>query len=158
MKSTEHWLVHDHSEFEYLIGQCREAADINDWWALEQAFNELVKKLKHHMAQEDEVLFPAYEARTSAPYKPTLALRDEHDLIVKLFRDAAGYINARDADATEEVLQTLQFHMIQHHEKEEEIFLPMASHILCNEREELSQKLAQFVEAETPRDWGFEPV
>ena len=158
MKSTEHWLVHDHSQFEYLIGQCREAADINDWWALEQAFNELVEKLKHHMAQEEEILFPAYEARTTAPHKPTSALRNEHDLIVKLFRDTAGFINARDVDGTDEALQTLQFHMIQHNEKEEEIFLPMASHILCNEREWLSEKLDQFDEPMYPRDWGFDPV
>jgi len=45
--------------------------------------------------------------------------------------------------------------MIQHHEKEEEIFLPMASHILFEDREALTTKLHEFTGPKKKRDWGY---
>ncbi len=155
MKSAEHWLVHDHTQFEVLLRQCRDAAEIEDWWALEQAFNEMVKELKQHMAQEEEVLFPAYEARTYAPHTPTSSLRSEHDQIVQLIHDTARIIMAREPEDTLEALVYLESLMIKHHEKEEDIFLPMASHILFDEREELSRRLDEFDGTETTRNWDI---
>jgi hypothetical protein len=45
--------------------------------------------------------------------------------------------------------------MIKHHEKEEDIFLPMASHILSESREELSRKLAEFDVSKIQRKWDI---
>lgn len=155
MKSTEHWLVHDHTQFENLLGQCMEAGEIEDWWALEQAFNELVKLLKYHMAQEEEVLFPAYETRMSGTQKPTAALYGEHDQIVQLVKDTAAVLKKRDPETVLESLVSLVSLMIKHHEKEEDIFLPMAGHILASDREELSMQLDKFKLSEKSRDWSM---
>jgi hypothetical protein len=45
--------------------------------------------------------------------------------------------------------------MIKHHEKEEDIFLPMASHILDARREEISQQLADFDVTKAIRKWDI---
>lgn len=155
MKSTEHWIVHNHSQFEVLLRLCRDAAEIEDWWALEQAFNDLVSQMKLHMAQEEEVLFPAFEARNDVSSLPTSSLRNEHSIMVQLFRDTAAMIKSRRQEAILESLVSLESLMIKHHEKEEDIFLPMASHILFSEREELSEKLEKFELSKNSRQWGF---
>jgi hemerythrin superfamily protein len=155
MKSTEHWLVHDHSHHERLLGDCMEAADIDDWWALDRAFTELVKILKHHMAQEEEVLFPAYESKPNASCKPTDSLRKEHDRIVFYLHALLNSIKERDHEKAMDALLSLQPIMIHHHETEEEVFLPMASHILFAEREQLSRDIEEYDSAVSPRDWGF---
>ena len=155
MKSTEHWIVHNHSQFEVLLCLCRDAAEIEDWWALEQAFNDLGNQLKHHLAQEEEVLFPAFEAKYKVSSLPTSSLRNEHSVLVHMFRDTAAMIKTRNPEAILEALVALESLMIKHHEKEEDIFLPMASHILFSEREELSEKLENFALSNTSRQWGF---
>jgi hypothetical protein len=45
--------------------------------------------------------------------------------------------------------------MLKHHEKEEEIFLPMASHLLLERRDEIMRKLKAFDSEKGQRDWGF---
>lgn len=155
MMSPEHWLVHDHTQFEDRLRQCRAAAEIEDWWTLDKVFNEMVDELKQHMAQEEEILFPAYEARTSAPSIPTTALRSEHDQVVQLVQDMATTILNREQEDALEALAYLEVLMIKHHEKEEDIFLPMASHILFEDREALSTRLDEFDGTETSRNWDI---
>jgi hemerythrin-like domain-containing protein len=107
------------------------------------------------MAVEEEVLYPAYEAETHAPQGPTQALREEHDRIVQLVRDMVEVIKTRDSEHVLESLARLEYEMIKHHEKEEDIFLPMASHILNEKREEISQKLAGFDKLKSARKWDI---
>jgi hypothetical protein len=45
--------------------------------------------------------------------------------------------------------------MIKNHEKEEDNFLPMASHILDARREEISQQLADFDMTKAVRKWDI---
>jgi hemerythrin-like domain-containing protein len=155
MNSTDNWLVHEHSLYENLLSQCHDAVEIEDWGTVNLAFNELVTHLKRHMALEEEVLYPAYEATVHAPQGPTMALREEHDHIVRLIQDMARIIKNRDSEHVLECLVHLENHMIKHHEKEEDIFLPMASHILRESREELSRKLNEFDVSQIQRKWDI---
>ena len=144
MSSTENWLIHEHSLYEDLLSQCTEAVEIEDWKTADLLFKRMVTHLKQHMALEEEVLYPAYEAASHAPQGPTGALREEHDHIVRLIMDMARVIKTRNSDYVLECLTHLEKQMIKHHEKEEDLFLPMASHILDAKREELSQQLTEF--------------
>jgi len=101
------------------------------------------------------VLYPAYETAPEAPQGPTTALREEHDQIVRLVQDMARIIKTRDSDHVLESLVHLEQQMIKHHEKEEDIFLPMASHILDARREEISQQLADFDVSKSVRKWDI---
>ncbi len=155
MSSTENWLIHEHSLYENLLSQCTEAVEIEDWKTVKLLFKKLVTHLKRHMALEEEVLYPAYEAETHAPQGPTGALREEHDHIVRLVMDMAQIIKTRNSDHVLECLTHLEKQMIKHHEKEEDIFLPMASHILEANRDEISQQLAEFDLSKTSRKWDI---
>ena len=50
MNSTDNWLVHEHSLYEDLLSQCRNAAEVEDWETVNLAIHELVTHLKRHMA------------------------------------------------------------------------------------------------------------
>lgn len=153
MTRTDSWLVHEHALYENLLSRCRDAAEAEDWGSVDRAIRELATQLERHMTLEEEVLYPAYEASPHAPQGPTRALREEHAAIIRLIQDIARIIGSRDSDAVLESLVQLEYRMITHHEKEEDIFLPMASHILNGSREELLRRLAGFNMAKIPRRW-----
>ncbi|HYQ72147.1 MAG TPA: hemerythrin domain-containing protein [Gammaproteobacteria bacterium] len=155
MGNTDNWLVHEHSLYEELLSSCQEAADMDDWETADLAFRDLVTHLKRHMALEEEVLYPAYESDPRAPQGPTTALREEHANIVRLIQDMARIIKSRNSEHVLEGLAQLEFHMIKHHEKEEDIFLPMASHILNANRDELLRKLEAFDGSKIHRKWDI---
>ena len=155
MSGSDNWLVHEHSLYEDLLTRCQDAAEIEDWSSADLVFRELVTHLKRHMALEEEVLYPAYETAVEAPQGPTTALREEHDQIVRLVQDMLRVIKTRDSDYVLECLVHLEKQMIKHHEKEEDIFLPMASHILDARREEISQQLADFDMSKSARKWDI---
>ncbi len=155
MNSNDNWLVHEHSLYEDLLSQCQEAVDREDWESVNRVFSELVTRLKRHMALEEEVLFPAYESTPHAPQGPTTALREEHSGIVRVIRDMARIIKTRDSAQVLEGLAHLELQMIKHHEKEEDIFLPMASHILNASRDDLLRKLADYDVTKIHRKWDI---
>ena len=155
MNSTDNWLVHEHSLYEDLLSQCRNAAEVEDWETVNSAIHELVTHLKRHMLLEEEVLYPAYESTPHAPQGPTTALREEHSGIVRLIHDMTRVIKTLDSEHVLECLAHLENQMIKHHEKEEDIFLPMASHILNTSRDELLRKLAEFDASKIKRKWDI---
>jgi len=104
MNGNDNWLIHEHSLYENLLSQCTEAVEIEDWKTVNLLFKRLVTHLKRHMALEEEVLYPAYEAAAHAPQGPTSALREEHDHIVRLIMDMARVIKTRDSDYVLECL------------------------------------------------------
>lgn len=155
MKSTEHWLVHDHTQIEVLLGQCRDAAEISDWWALNQFLTKFIEKLRYHMAQEEEVLFPAYDAKCKPSRISTLELYNEHSVMVDGFRTLEKHILNKSSKSVLDCLHTLEELMLKHNEKEEKIFLPYASHLLFDDRDELAQKLDEFVVTNKSRNWNI---
>jgi hemerythrin-like domain-containing protein len=155
MNSADSWLVHDHSLYEELLTQSQDAADIGDWEAVDHIFKEMINSLKQHMTLEEEVLYPAYEARFQTHYSPTEALREEHSKIVRFVRDMLQVIKSRDSEHVLDCLYRLEDLMIKHHEKEEDIFLPMASIILEDNRDELTEKLHTFDVTKSTRKWDI---
>ena len=101
------------------------------------------------------MLYPAYESTPHAPQGPTTALREEHSGIVRLIQDMTRVIKTMDSEHVLECLAHLENQMIKHHEKEEDIFLPMASHILNTSRDELLRKLAEFDASKIKRKWDI---
>ncbi len=153
MNSRDNWLVHEHSFYEDLLSQCQDAAEIKDWRNVDLAFGELVTHLKRHMALEEEVLYPAYESMPHVPQGPTTVLQEEHSKIVNLIRDLVQVIKTRNPEHVLERLARLENRMIKHHEKEEDIFLPMAGYILNASHDELSRKLDELDTSKIQRKW-----
>lgn len=152
-QSSDNWLVHDHSMYETLLAQCADAVDMEDWKAAKTAFQEMIWHLKGHMAMEEEVLYPAYDSRIRLPHGPTQALIEEHDSIVRHAADLVRVMQSRDADLVLDCLSHMEKLMIKHHEKEEDIFLPMAGLLLEQDREQILEQLHQFDPQKTKRKW-----
>ena len=150
-----HWLNHDHLEYETLLYDCQAAAEQEDWSSAKALFDKLVSHVKVHMRIEEEILYPAYENAVNIPQGPTQALREEHDEIVRLMRDLSYILKTNDSELFLDSLLPLERVMLKHHEKEEEIFLPMASHLLLDRRDEIMRKLKEFDSKKGKRDWGF---
>jgi hemerythrin-like domain-containing protein len=155
MNSADSWLVHEHTLYEDLLSLCLDAVVKEDWGTVEQAFHELVTHLKRHMALEEEVLYPAYESMPGMPQGPTMALRDEHSDVVRLVQELARDIKTMNPEPVLECLVQLETLMVKHHEKEEEIFLPMAGHILHASHDELLRKLDEFDAATIEGRWAI---
>ena len=155
MSGTDNWLEHEHSLYENLLSQCQDAVEGEDWRTVDQLFGKMVTSLKRHMALEEGVLYPAYENSPHAPQGPTQALRDEHDRIERLVTDMSRVIKSRGSEHALECLIHLEHLLIKHHEKEEDIFLPMASYILGAKREEISRQLSDFDTSKSDRKWDI---
>ena len=153
MSSRYNWLVHDHSDHEELLTECLDAVDVEDWHTAERVFSNLIGRLKTHIELEEEVLFPAYESRTEDPEGPTRSLRDEHIRIVQFIHDTSSVLETRNSQAGLECLVELERLLVGHHEKEEDIFLPMASLILESDREELLQNMRDFITSKKTTEW-----
>ena len=144
MNSSDNWLMHDHSEHEELLSRCREAVEVEDWDGAGSLFNELIDELKWHIRQEEEVVYPAYETEVGHTGGPTAALRLEHVRILDFIHDTQRVFSSHNSEAVLDCLERLEQLLIKHHEKEEDIFLPMASLILQDSREEVMQKMRTF--------------
>lgn len=155
MSENANWLNHDHLEYETLLYDCNAAAEQEDWKSARVLFQKLVSHLKVHMRIEEEILYPAYENAVNVPQDPTQALREEHDEIVRLMRDLSRVLKTNDSQLFLESLLPLERVMLKHHEKEEEIFLPLASHLLLDRRDEIVHKLQAFDGEKGQRNWGF---
>ena len=153
MKSTEHWLVHDHTQIENLLTDFRKDAEIYDWWSLGRILQRLIEQLSHHMAQEEEILFPAYDKKCDTTYKLTTELQAEHDQIFECVQDIRALINKQDKDRILDRIGDLITLMVDHGRREEENLIPFASHLLYEDREELSEKLENFVLTKNSRVW-----
>lgn len=155
MNDSSNWLNHDHLGHEQLLQDCQAAAEQEDWKGVKRVFDKLVTGIKVHMLMEEEILYPAYEAAVNTPHDPTQALREEHTEIVRLLRDLSYVLKTNDSELFLDSLLPLEKMMTKHHEKEEEIFLPMAGHVLFEQRDEIMRRLESFDPKASSRSWDF---
>ena len=141
MGTTQTWLLHDHRHYEELLLDCKRRLEGEDWLRVREALRDLVALLKGHFLAEEEVLFPAYEGLVDTPACPTQHLREEHNRMRELLRELTKAVEQRDVGCISKAFSDLQHIMEGHHEKEEEIFLPMAGHALLEKREEVMERL-----------------
>ena len=135
------WLNHDHKNFESAVFKCRTACDERDWSQVQGLFTELEAKYRSHVRLEEEVLFPAYEARPGAAAEPTNSLKSDHTQIFHLMDHISRQLDQGSHDSLAYDFALLYRTLIKHHEKEEEIFLPMASEALYSDKDAILAEL-----------------
>ncbi len=129
------WLHHDHRDFESAVYKCRTACDIADWSLVQDVFTEMASNYRNHVRIEEDALFPAYEAHHEASSGPTDSLRADHEQIFHLMDHIAQCLDENDRESLAEHFSLLYRVFRNHHEKEEEIFLPMASGALYSNKD-----------------------
>lgn len=152
------WLLHDHRRYEDLLSECERLATDRNWQGAEGRLHDLVALLKGHFLMEEIVLFPAYEGLVDTPDSPTQHLRAEHDQIRQHLTALSRAVRSRDLDGFLASFKNLGRVMDIHHEKEEELFLPMAGHALLERRDEVIARLKRIDWRGTMQSWqGVEP-
>lgn len=126
--SIHDFLAADHQHCDALFARA-EAAEPS---AMAASFAAFHHAMLHHLAMEEQVLFPAFEAATGNNMGPTRIMRMEHEQMRELFADMDAAITAGDRTTFAGLAETLLILMQQHNLKEEQILYPMSDRALGN--------------------------
>jgi hemerythrin-like domain-containing protein len=119
--------------------------DNGDSATLATAWQDFDQTTRRHLAMEEEVLFPAFEAMSGMGHNgPTVVMLQEHQQIRALLDQIAVAIDAGDSEEALDLGDTLHMLTQQHNIKEEGMLYPMAEDVLGEEWTELKQKLANY--------------
>lgn len=141
MGKVMNWLYHDHKHFEAIVYECRSACDDENWGVAQRLLDELTGKYESHVRVEEHVLFPAYEALAGVSTTPTKSLKNDHTQIFSLMAQIAQRLGQGTCADLAEEFALLYRTLTRHHEKEEEIFLPMASELLSSGKHAILDEL-----------------
>ena len=131
----------DHKACDDLFAAAETAVADKNWDSARSLFERFEAAMAHHLAMEEEVLFPAFEARTGMSMGPTQVMRMEHVQMRELFQAMADAVQNQDKDEFLGQAETLLVMMQQHNMKEEQILYRMADQMLAGELEDVLQRM-----------------
>jgi len=110
------------------------------------AWRRFDRSLRSHLAMEEEVLFPAFEAATGMTDSgPTFVMRMEHEQMRGLLEQMGTALERGDHDALLDQGDTLLMLIQQHNQKEEGMLYPMSERALASEWPALHERVAAYV-------------
>ncbi len=131
------FLGSDHRACDDLFVSAEEAVAKKSWDSARSLFERFQEAMAHHFAMEEDVLFPAFEARTGMSMGPTQVMRMEHEQMNGLIQDMARAVADSDQDGYLGLSETLNMLMQQHNLKEENMLYPMSDQVLAADRDKL---------------------
>lgn len=146
MSSPETSLVEyftlDHRNCDSLWAEVETAAESGEAERVNAAWRSFEQALRRHLAREEEVMFPAFEAATGmSDSGPTSVMRSEHQQMRGLLDQMTAALDQADYDELVDQGDTLLMLIQQHNQKEEGVLYPMAERTLGPEWAELRQRL-----------------
>jgi hemerythrin-like domain-containing protein len=130
MRTILEFMGTDHRACDDLFALAEEAAANSNWDSARALFGKFQAAMAHHLAMEEEALFPAFEERTGMRAGPTQVMRMEHEQMRALIDDMAAAAEAGNVSAYLGASETLNMLMQQHNIKEENMLYPMADRAL----------------------------
>lgn len=137
MNTIVNFLGEDHRACDDLFASAEAAAAKKDWGSARDLFGRFQAAMAHHLAMEEQVLFPAFETRTRNSTGPTQVMRSEHEQMRGLMQEMASAAAGSDRDRFLGLSETFNMLMQQHNLKEENMLYPMSDQVLAGERDEL---------------------
>jgi iron-sulfur cluster repair protein YtfE (RIC family) len=135
--SVSECLTADHARLDMLFTDTRHLVDAGEWLPARAAFEPFAQGLAHHIAVEEERLFPLFEARLRTT-GPTTVMRLEHRSIVHLLARARAALESSDGTAFGDAAAELERILDAHNQKEERVLYPrMDAALAVGERAEL---------------------
>ena len=145
------FFTHDHRSCDELWTRV-EAASEEGAESIAAAWRRFDRSLRGHLAMEEEVLFPAFEAATGMTDSgPTFVMRMEHDQMRGLLDQMGAALERGDQNALLDQGDTLLMLIQQHNQKEEGMLYPMSERALASEWPALHDRLAAYL---ADRDTG----
>lgn len=148
MQALSRYLANDHEHCDTLFAEAENAVARGDWQDAGTRFLAFRQDTLRHLAREEEVLFPAFEARTGMSGGPTYVMRAEHVQMRDILSAMDQALARRDGDGYLGLSETLLMLMRQHNLKEERILYPMADQALAGEAEALLDDMRELAPAE----------
>ncbi|HEY9145786.1 MAG TPA: hemerythrin domain-containing protein [Thiobacillus sp.] len=141
MNTILDFLGSDHRACDDLFASAETAAAQKNWDSARSLFERFQTAMAHHLAMEEDVLFPAFETRTGMRAGPTQVMRMEHEQMRGLLQDMASAVAACNQDGYLGLSETLNMLMQQHNLKEETMLYPMSDQVLGGDREGLIRSM-----------------
>jgi len=151
MKSTDFegglvaFFSQDHQDCDSRWADVEELLDTADIETARPAWQKFDASMRRHFAMEEEVLFPAFDARSGmAGGGPVAVMKMEHQQMRGLLDQIGAAMEAGDAGEAMDVGDTLLMLIQQHNVKEEGMLYPMAENILAAEWAALAARLEKY--------------
>jgi len=141
MNTILDFLGSDHRACDDLFASAETAAAQKNWDSARDLFERFQAAMAHHLAMEEDVLFPAFETLTGMRAGPTQVMRMEHEQVRGLLQDMASAVAACNQDGYLGLSETLNMLMQQHNLKEENMLYPMSDQVLGGDREGLLRSM-----------------
>ncbi len=115
--------VHRHCDDQFVAVE--QALRAGDWPQVQAGCARFCADMEQHLREEEQLLFPAFEAATGMTQGPTAVMRSEHAEMRLLLDEMQQAAAQRDGDSLAGAADTLLLLMQQHNLKEENILYPM---------------------------------
>ncbi len=118
-------MTQQHRYCDDLFSQMEQAVSNAQWEDASHHWEQFNQATLAHFNNEEEILFPEFEARTGQRGGPTQVMRMEHVQMRSLLEGLQQAVMNHYADQVLGVAETLMLMMQQHNIKEEQILYPM---------------------------------
>ena len=136
----------EHRECDTLFAKAEEAIALKEWQVANERFLAFANATLKHFKEEDEELFPAFEAQTGSSEGPTMVMRHEHEQVRGLIGKMAESLEKEDRDACLSLAESMMILLQQHNMKEEQMLYAMCDRTLPPElKEETLEKIKRVV-------------
>lgn len=140
MQTITDYMSGEHRSCDNLFAEAETAAAKKDLASAKAGFEAFHKEMLHHLAKEENILFPAFEKATGSNMGPTRVMLMEHEQMRGLFAQMQAALDANDSDKYAGLSETLLILMQQHNFKEEQMLYPMADRAL-QEQDNLIERM-----------------
>ncbi len=137
MRTIVDFLGGDHRACDDLFASAEDAVAQKNWDSARGLFERFQAAMAHHLAMEEDVLFPAFEASTGNSMGPTHVMRMEHNQMRGLLQEMASAAADTNHGRYLGLSETLNMLMQQHNLKEENMLYPMSDQVLGGERDDV---------------------
>lgn len=139
------FFAQDHRDCDSRWAELEGLLDNGDTDAANQAWREFDDGMRRHFAMEEDILFPAFDARSGmGGGGPTAMMRMEHQQMRGLLDQIGAAMNSDDAEEALDLGDTLLMVIQQHNVKEEGMLYPMAENMLAGEWAALAKQLEKY--------------
>lgn len=139
------FFAQDHADCDARWADVEELLDTADIDSARPAWQKFDTSMRQHLAMEEDILFPAFDARSGmGGGGPTAMMRMEHQQMRGLLDQIGAAMEAGDTEEAMDIGDTLLMLIQQHNVKEEGMLYPMAENMLAGEWAELAEQLEKY--------------
>ncbi len=143
--SLTEFFEQDHRDCDARWVDVEELLDTADIEVARSAWQKYDAAMHRHLAMEEEVLFPAFDAKSGmAGGGPVAVMKMEHQQMRGLLEQIGEAIEAGNAEEAMDIGDTLLMLIQQHNVKEEGMLYPMAENLLSGDWDDLAVILAEY--------------